>query len=218
MIVQSVESKIWWLIRADEVRAIGGIPIVRTVQRLVQQFEFAQAPTSLPGPNDGLKFQEGRFAINDRAVAIKEMIIFNDGVSIELYSTTEDNFRCLEVVLQVGTELGLRPPQTAPNVLLQSMIVVDFKASIDKIIGGFDDVSRLINENIGIEGKHHLRGFEFNIDPTTLPAKLAPFNPTVFRIERRLQVEYAANRYFSFANANTANHLVILEKLEALSN
>jgi hypothetical protein len=216
MNILSADSKIWWLVKADEVRAVTGIPIVQIVRRLVERFEFAQAPTSLPGPNDGYRFQEGRFVADGRSIAIKDLTIFSDGISIELLSNTEDNLRLLDVVREIGEEMGLRKPITPPIHILQSMIVVDFPHSIDKLATNFAFVSKLINEKIGIEGQHHLRAIEFNIDPSTLPLRLAPFNPTVFRLERRVSTDYATNRFFSFANTHTENHLHILSQLEPL--
>jgi hypothetical protein len=216
MNILSADSKLWWLVKADEVRAVTGIPIVQVIRRLVEKFEFAQAPTSLPGPNDGYKFQEGRFVIEDRIIAIKELTIFSDGISIELLSTTEDNLRLLDVVREFGEEMGLRKPITPPIYILQSMIVVDFPHSIDKLAANFESVSKIINEKIGVEGEHHLRAIEFNIDQSTLPLRIAPFNPTVFRLERRVSTDYSANRFFSFANTHTENHLHILGQMEPL--
>lgn len=216
MNILSTDSKLWWIVKADEVRAPTGTPIVHFIRRFVERFEFAQAPTGLPGPNDGYKLQEGRFVIGDRSIAIKEMTIFSDGISIELYSSTEDNLRLLDVVIQMGDEMGLRKPITPPIFLFQSMIVVDFPHSINKLAANFESVSKLINEKIGIEGEHQLRVIEFNIDPSTLPRRIVPFSPTTFRLERRVGVDYTANRFFSFANTHTENHLHILGQIEPL--
>ena len=120
-----------------------------------------------------------------------------------------------EVVIAQGP-MGLREPQTPPNMVLQSMIVVDYEGSIDKLAGHFDVVSGLLDEKISIEGHHQLRAIEFAIDPATLPRRIAHLNPTVFRLERRLNTEYSSNRFYSFANTFTENHLSILEKLEDL--
>jgi hypothetical protein len=76
----------------------------------------------------------------------------------------------------------------------------------------------LLDEKIGVDGKHQLRAIDFAIDPGTLPRRLANLNPIVFRIERRRDAEYSLNRFFSLANATTSNHLVILEKLERLAS
>src|SRR5579872_1913985 len=112
MKVQSTDSKLWWLIKADEVRPVSGIPVVQAIKRFVERFEFAQAPTSMPGPNDGYKLQEGRIVIGGRTVAIKELTIYSDGISLEVYSNTDDNLACLDAVRDLGRELGLRDPQT----------------------------------------------------------------------------------------------------------
>jgi hypothetical protein len=90
--------------------------------------------------------------------------------------------------------------------------------AIDKLTAHLEIVSKLLDEKIGVDGKHQLRAIDFAIDPDTLPRRLANLNPIAFRIERRRDVEYSLNRFFSFANATTSNHLVILEKLERLAS
>jgi hypothetical protein len=216
MNVLAADSKLWWLVKADEVRAVTGVPVVQFVRCLLERFEFVQAPTGIPGPNDGYKFQEGRFVLDGRSIAIKELTIFNDGISIDLSSNTEDNLRLLDAVIEVGEKMGLRKPITPPIFLLQSMIVVDYPRSINKLAANFEVVSKLINEKIGIEGQHQLKTIEFAIDPNTLPRRLTLFNPTTFRLERRVNAEYSTNRFFSFANTHTENHLHILGQLESL--
>jgi hypothetical protein len=212
----STDSKLWWLAKPDEIRASSGIPIVQAIKRIVEEFQFAQAPMTLPGPNDGYKFQEGRFVVEARPIAIKEFVIFNDGLSLEIYSDTNDNLRLLERVLEVGAELGLRKPISPPIQILQSLIVVDYPGPIDKLAANFETVSKTINEKIGIPGQHQLRAIEFAVDPASLPRQLVTLNPTVFRIERRINTEYELNRFFSFANTHTENHIYILEKIESL--
>jgi len=218
MNILSADSKVWWLVKADEVRAVSGIPIADAVKRFVVAFEFAQAPTRIPGPNEGYSFQEGRFAIDGQNFAIKELTLFSDGISVEAYTSTDNNLRCLEAAIRLGEEMGLRRPITAPIFLLQSMIVVDYEHAIDKLVFDFDVVSQLINTKIGVQGQHQLRVIEFAIDADTLPRPLAPFNPTTFRIERRVNTPYSKNRFFSFANTSTENHLFILEQFELFSS
>jgi hypothetical protein len=214
MQVLTVNSKLWWLVKADEVRAAAGLPAVNAIKKLVEVFEFAQAPTSLPGPNDGYHFQEGRFVVKDQSIAIKELVVFGDGLSIEIYSDTETNLAVLEKMLEIAATLGLRKPITPPLVILQSMIVVELPAAINKLAAHYNDLSATLNKEIGIEGQQQLRVIEFSIDPDALPKRLTKFNPTVFRLERRANEEYDTNRFFSFANTHTENHLHILEKVE----
>jgi hypothetical protein len=216
MQVLTLNSKLWWLAKADEIRATAGTPAVHAIKAVVEAFEFAQAPTGLPGQNDGYHFLEGRFVHNGQTIAIKEIVIFGDGISIEIYSDTETNLALLRKFLELLETLGLRKPTTPPMVILQSMIVVEFPTAINKLAGHYEDISAVINKEIGIEGQHQLRVIEFGIDPVTLPKRLAPFNPTIFRLERRANEEYDKNRFYSFANTHTENHLHILQKVEQL--
>jgi hypothetical protein len=216
MQILNVNSKLWWLVKADEIRASAGTPVVDAVKKVVETFAFVQVPTGLPGPNDGFHFQEGRFVHGDQITAVKEIVIFNDGLSIEVYSDTETNLALLSKFVELLQSLGARKPITPPVVILQSMIVVEFPSSIDKLAAHYNDISRMLSKEIGVPGQQQLRVVEFSIDPDTLPKELANFNPTVFRLERRQNEEYDKNRFYSFANTHTENHIHILEKIGSL--
>jgi hypothetical protein len=216
MRVVHVSSKLWWLATGDEIRAATGTPVVQAIKTVVQAFEFAQAPTGLPPPNDGYHFQEGRFLCKEKSVAIKDLGIFNDGISIEIYSDTETNLAFLDQVIQLFETLGMQRPTTPPRIILQSMIVLEFPGPINKLAAHYDELSTLIGKEIGIEGQQQLRVIEFAIDPAVLPRKVALLNPTVFRLERRVNEEYDKNRFYSFANTHTENHIHILDRVDRL--
>ncbi len=216
MQILTINSKLWWLAKADEIRAMAGTPVVESIKKVVEAFQFAQAPTALPGPNDGYHFQEGRFVAGVQSVAIKELVTFGDGLSIEVYSDTETNLAVLEKFLELLGSMGWRKPITPAVIVLQSMIVVEYPTAINKLAAHYEEMSKVLNEEIDVEGQQQLRVIEFAIDPATLPKRLVKLNPTVFRLERRGNEEYDTNRFYSFANTHTENHLHILERIERL--
>ncbi len=65
-----------------------------------------------------------------------------------------------------------------------------------------------------VEGDAQLYTFRLNFDPSRIPGRLGPINPTNFLIERRVGVPYERNRYFSQANTTTEKHLELLEQIE----
>ncbi|HUO04142.1 MAG TPA: hypothetical protein VMU16_02985, partial [Candidatus Binataceae bacterium] len=53
---------------------------------------------------------------------------------------------------------------------------------------------------------------QFGYDPLKAPK----FPPTIFRIERRSEMPYSENLYFSEAGTTTDNHLTILNRFERI--
>jgi hypothetical protein len=206
------ESKLWWLSVADELRAQRGMPIVDVVRRLTEVFKFAAGPNTLPGPNEGYKFQEGAALVDGSTIAIREVTFFNDGVSVDVYSNTEDCIAVLQQILATLREFGMREPKTEPNVVLNSRLVVELSGNLNKLVTAFDPMSVLMSEVFGVKGPCDARSIEFQMDPKLAP----PLNPTTFRIERRNETEHGQNRYFSFANTSTKNHVRLLEGVEGV--
>jgi hypothetical protein len=208
----AAESKLWWLVVADEVRPTKGLPIVDAVRTFAQTFQFVAVPTGLPGSSEGYRFTEGRVVLETGGtVAIKEATIFPDGVSVEVYSHTDDLLLVLEKILEALRGIGFREPVAPPRFLFNSVLSVDLDASINGFVRGFAEFSALLNEVLGVKNCE-AQGLFFSADPKNAQ----PLRPSNFRLERRAGSEYAANRYFSFANTSTANHLRLVEAAERL--
>jgi hypothetical protein len=215
--VQSTEAKVWWLAKADEIRAVKGVPVLDAVKKVAERFQFAAAPTTLPIGGEAYKFQEGKLVHESGTITIKELSIYNDGFAVEVYSTTDDARIALDQVLVLGFELGVRRPVTPPLILLNSMIVVDFPNAINGlVVGGPDSLSEIIAQNVSVSGKEDLRTIDFQMDPASVPREWGTLNPSAFRLERRANSEFSLNRYFSFAHADTEKHLTILRHVEKL--
>lgn len=212
MKIVSTDSKLWWLSVADEIRPLKGLPVVDAVGKFGEAFKFAARPTALPGPTDGYHFSEGSITVDDGSnIAIKEVAIFNDGLSVEVYSNTDDLLATLDKVLEVVRGIGFRVPTTQPRIVFNSFITVDLDGNMNRIINRYDPLSQLMSEVFGVETRPDAKVIEFGVDP-----KLGtPLNSTSFRLERRMNTEYSINRYFSYANATTKDHLRLLEAVEA---
>jgi hypothetical protein len=206
----TLESKLWWLAKADEIRPKKGIVVVEAVRQVVEAFKFAQAPTSLPGPSDGYVFREGGITTDNGPVAIQEFSIFNDGISIHVYSSTDDLFLTLDKVLNLMWSMGFCEPTTAPKVVVQSIISFETDANFNKLAVAFDPLTKAIAEITGAIAPHELKTLEYTVDPKAVPQ----LGSKVFRLERRANEPFDLNRWYSFANATTGDHTRVLELME----
>jgi hypothetical protein len=209
----TLQSKLWWLVKPDEIRPKKGIVLVDAVKRVVETFKFAAAPTSLPGPNDGFTFREGGISTANGPVAIEELSIFPDGISVQVYSSTEDLQLALDQILSLMQKLGFSEPITPPKYVLQSMITFEAEADLNKLASAFDPITKAIGEVTGAEAPHELKVIEYTVDPKVVP----PLGSKVFRLERRTNEPFSLNRWFSFANATTDDHIKILEMVEGIA-
>jgi hypothetical protein len=210
MKVFTFQSKVWWLVKPDEIRPKKGFVVVDAVKLVAETFKFAGVPTSLPSPNDGYVFRAGGIVTDSGPVALHEFSIFNDGISVEVYSTTDDVFMALEQILNLMWSMGFSEPITSPKYMVQSMITFETDADLNKLATAFDPLTKAIAEITGAQAPHELRTIEYTVDPTSVPQ----LESRVFRLERRVNDPYSMHRWFSFANAKTRDHLRVLELIE----
>ncbi len=213
MKILTISSKVWWLAKADELRPKKGAPIVDWVRRVVEAFRFAQAPVALPPPTEGMPFKEGAISTPDGVAAIRELTLYNDGLSVEMHSSSDDALIAVSAILTLLSELGMNEPITPPRFVFQSMLTFETESDLNRLAALYDPISAAIKQATGSELPHLLRTIEYTVDPKVAP----PFGSKVFRLERRNDEPYAAGRWFSFANATTQAHIELLGTVENLA-
>jgi hypothetical protein len=213
MKIQAVEANVWWIALADEIRPRDGVAWHQMFAAVQKIFNFADVPSKLPPPNQGYDFREGSLKAGENDfIAINKLSVFNDGINIQVPTDTKKAEMALHAAFEVFYSLGLREPTTPPLHYYLSNIVADFDKSLD----GFIDspLLKLVAAAMPIDGHAHLTSFRINFDPSAVPERMGPINPTNFLIERRIGVPYDQNRYFCQANTTTEKHVELLEKFE----
>lgn len=213
MRIQAVESHVWWIALADEIRPREGVALQQMFNAVQSVFHFAEIPSKLPQPNRGYEFSEGHLNVQDGSpIAVTKLSVFNDGINIQVNTDTEKAERALQAALGLFGSLGLREPITPPLHYYLSNIVADFDRSLDSFVA--NPILKAVAAAVPADGSAHVYSLRINFDPSAMPGRLAPINPTNFLIERRIGVPYELNRYFSQANMSTESHLSLLEKIE----
>jgi hypothetical protein len=209
------DAEIWWLVRADEIRPPAGLPLVEAINRFQDHFRFMKVPSG-PVAQGGYEFFEGRAEVGSLTVAVKKLAFFSDGITVQVSGTTDAAQDVFNQAWSLLTEMGTRKPVTAPFQFHTSSIVVDMDRDIDQLVHLNREISDLITRSVDHFATSRVAMLQFMADATKLPGKIGTLNPTSFKIERRFEVEFELNRYFSMANATTDNHLAILKGLERL--
>lgn len=180
------------------------------VKSVMEAFVFAVGPPGLPGPTEGYVFKQGGVSLTGGRTEVREFTVFNDGLTLEIMSSTSDLEEALLQFLEMMWKLGFEKPVTEPRIVLQSMITCEMTSDVETLIPSFDPIASAIEKATGADAPHRLKSIEYTVDPKIVP----PLGSKVFRLDRRANEPYSANRWFSFANATTADHVRILELIE----
>jgi hypothetical protein len=180
------------------------------VKSVMETFKFAAGPPGLPGPNDGYVFKQGGASLSSGSTAVLEFTVFNDGITLEIMSSTNDLEEALSQFLELMWKLGFERPVTPPQIVLQSMITCEMTSDVGSLIPSFEPIAKAIAKATGAEAPHELKTIEYTVDPKIVP----PLGSKVFRLDRRINEPFSSNRWFSFANATTDDHVGILELIE----
>lgn len=208
MKIISGESEVWWIALADELRAERGTNAREMIARVGSHFQFLSVPTQIP-TEGGLVFERGSLG----EIVVGRLTIFPDGLNILVPSTTDDAERVLQSAIELFFSLGVRRPITPPLHYPISRIIADFDNSIDALVR-LSSIYESIGKKSAFPGQPQLLNLSVNVDPSLLPKRLGAINPTLFRIERRSDIEYSRNRYFSYSHMTTENHIAILHELD----
>jgi len=211
MKVQNTDSQVWWIALADEIRPVRGIDGPALASGIQSIFNFPSPPNEMKG--GGTEFFNGRLVDGDHDILIEKITLFNDGINVQVPTTTEDAEIVLQKALTFFFDLGVRPPTTRPLHFYQSTIVADFECPLESILP--NALLKKMSKAMPIAGDSHLVNMATSFDPATISdGRWRGINPTVFRIERRASIPYDVNRYFCVANMKSADHMDILKDFE----
>jgi hypothetical protein len=205
-----------------EIRPLHGSTIALSVAALAERYKFQFLP-DLNRPwkeveGTTLELREGYLDTSEARIAIMELNIYSDGMSVQC-TTTEDAELVVSDMLKWAQESqGYRPFVRPPLKLFYSQVVVHFQRPLEGLFAKWGAIQKLLNESIkersSYEPDEQLLRLAFKCDPmTSLHADLT----SQFLIEKRVGELFSEQRYFCTAPVPTKEHLVVLERLEALA-
>jgi hypothetical protein len=203
------------LVPLEELRPSAGVYLPDFISAVATRYSFANVPTDLgEAIKSGAKFDTGKFMFNGNPISIKELGIYSDGLICEAHGTHFADL-ILDDLLQWATDKFKLKERLAPiHRTYTSGLVCIFDKSVESGLGKLtticDLLSKACNDLYGWKYKYNLNRLAFNVDPTEIPH----LRSTNFILERRLQVPYSENRYFSIAPLKTEAHIELLETIE----
>jgi hypothetical protein len=205
----------YMLRRGGKVRPREGLDVDAMLSAVKDTFNFSAVPTGPKRQGGGLEFDNGVLREGSTSIVITNITIYNDGLSVNVPSNTRNAEIVLQKLLALAHSLGVREPVTPPLHYYLSQIIADFESSLDTLIPS--SILQKIGKAVGVEEQAQFSAIGVNFDKTKLRGRVAPINPTTFNIQRRIDVPYEQNRYFSQANMTTENHIELLTEFEKLA-
>jgi len=192
-----------------------GRSIQGVLEKLGPQYRFATSPRNPLDldENKSLAFKLGTFT-NSKAVSVGVSFnIYNNGVSAETSSSTDD---CTEFLLDVRSrlksEFGLVIPDEEVKTAYVSQLMVESDASLSALNPQIPKFIRLIESRVkrvdGTPSRFDVGAFNlWTEDVNQLMA------PAMFRFERKHGTPFSSNDYFSQAPLQTQEHIDVLDAL-----
>jgi len=183
------------------------------VAALVRRFNFQGYPTK---PEDfdeakGIQFTDGKFSEG----TLDRVQIFTHGLVLDTRASTDVSAALLhDTLLWAKIELGLHYEESmVKRRAFVSQVTFESKLELGRLNPVLETVGSLVSSRLsasmGQPINYEPTGVVLNLDQST--TKLAP---GYFSLERREQVPFSDNKYFSTAPISTQDHIAILEELE----
>lgn len=181
---------------------------------LVERYGFQKFPQKAEefDESKGVTFEQGRAS----DVTIDKLIIFQNGLQLDTNRDTEHSEAILTSALIWATE-SLKlvyKPEMVKRKAYVSQFSFYSEAPMLRINPTLNDIAAKMSKNVS----DSLRG-NYEFQPTAILIGQDPasrgFPVSAFSIERRAQIPFSDNKYFSAAPLPTELHLALVKEYEA---
>ena len=218
-VVGHILGRLVVLFPQEEVRPIHGVPTVEAMASIAERYDFVHQP-DLTRPisefqQQGYQFADGMFTHEMEDVKILEFVIYNDGVSVSSYSTYTAELFFEDFMRWSQKEYRVKSIDRTPIVIYRSQITVEFAKPLSCLFRGFETFSQALSVSLGkytsVQAPVDMIRMGLGVDES----KRSSLGYVPFSLERRNQIPFENECYFSEAPLPSATHLKLLEELEA---
>lgn len=201
------------LIETGRLNPRGELPREKFVSLVCERFSFMEFPSKLEDfdRGKGISFKAGYFD----GQSIEELSIYNDGIKIDLRSSTENGQKIITDTLEwLKAKVGITYTNgMIPRWGYLSQLVVRSEIDFDKIHSAFSRAARAISEKVteraGENFNYRTNAISFDFPKINGERTIANFT-----IERRIQTPDLEKLYYSQSPTQTSDHMKILEEFE----
>jgi len=193
-----------------------GLSIQEAFDKLKEKYRFSKAPKHPLDLNEAkaLAFEVGTF-VNSKNVPVSVTLgIYNDGLTAQTQSSTDDAKEFLQEVAVWIEQFGLAVPHDPQKAYL-SQLIVEWHTPLTRLNPKLTAFLQAIEAKVKT-ADNKPRQFDvcaLNCWTEDVNQGMAP---AAFRFERKLGVPFSTNQYFSQAPLETQQHIALLNELEQL--
>jgi hypothetical protein len=207
-------ARVLAFIEGGELNPQGSVFFPEIMPKLIERFEFQKYPQSYEETDEekGVNFFDGRW----NGTNVRKLTVFTGALVVDTSTSTEASERVLEEALTWGAqELGLTyKPGMIKRRQYISDIVFQSDIKILAVHSAFTNLQKSLTDAsetyLWQRRQYELTHFGLDFDHTMNPLQAVPFS-----IQRRGNVLFGENRYFSEAPLPTSVHAKLIEQFEA---
>lgn len=221
-IISYESARVTMLFPFEEIAPLGGADGKNIVSTIAHKYSFSVFPDMSSSREEldkkGLIFEGGVFEYDGKQVNILRLSVHSDGVNVDANVSDSADMFLSDILLFLRSTFGFREFTSRPKTHYWSIIVVEFDSPMARLINRYQHIANLVHDNVA---PHYEDGLppcglsrlEFRWD-TSKPEIREP-GPRFF-IERRLNIPFERERYFSGASMRTQDHERALQDMERL--
>jgi hypothetical protein len=199
----------------DEVRPASGFYLPDLLRGLAERYGFMTIPNWVDVTKEGAKYSQGRLLTGGEIIEIKSLQFYPDGIIVTAWNTEDADKTLDDVIAWVTDTFRFKEPITPRPRRYTSTVIIEFDHTVDTLLDKFHEFRQTLATayaetygNVVLETSR----LAFSTDPSRMP----PLTKAEFTIERRADIPYSQNRYFSAATTRTQTHLQLLQDFERL--
>jgi len=181
------------------------------INGLANRYAFSKIPQSTAEFDfqKGALFAAGRF----KNIAIEQIILFHNGVVVDIRSSTDDCLLVLQDLLDNARNIsGAKVAPTKKHFVSQIAFRSELKLSL--LHPMLQPIADRLGKQTSADLNHPLV-FEPTAILTGPDASQIKLAPSIFSIERRVDAAFRENAYFSGAPLTTSENFKLIEEIEA---
>jgi hypothetical protein len=219
-LIGTENGRVILLFPIEEMRPLRGLVLADSVGLLTDRYQFAYPPDLSRWENvqnNPLLFRSGKLEKNGCTLAIGELGVYSDGISVNASSTEVAEEVLTDLLDWSKSALGMRELQRPARKTYHSTVVVEFDHDVGALFFRYARICSFLSDSLkatyNTDNQIMLNRLAFSQDPTkTPPSSLAG----EFVIERRVNYPYEVNRFFCSAPLPTDEHVRLLQQIETV--
>ena len=185
-------------------------------------YDFQAFPNLPPGtpPPPVLNFIGGRLPTKDGPhIAIGSLLMGQEGDVVIATNTDLADVVLEDLMRLLDENLGFRLRESRKTKSYVSNVVVEFDRGLEEYFGALSRIIDVINAARRGKPLFNIKqiGFGARAVPLSAGEPIATIEEAEFLIERRAGHAFEENRYFCSAPLTTAEHVRVLEQIEAIA-